>query len=229
MGDLLFLNSFMISVIRTVLGTLFTLFTIILMAYPLSKSKKEYTHRNKFMWLIIFCMLFSGGIVPWYITMLRYNLIDNIFGLVLAGGLPIFSMLLVMNYFRNLPREMEESAIIDGANPWIILFKVIVPVSVPVIATVALFSGVGYWNEWFQGLLLSSGQEHYPLQTYIQQLVVPVPQSVTDVETLMRLAKLSNRALDAAKVFIAMIPLLCVYPFLQRYFITGITLGSVKE
>jgi multiple sugar transport system permease protein/putative aldouronate transport system permease protein len=229
MGDFLFLNSFWISTMRTVIGTVFTLVVLILMGYPLSKTKREYSHRNRLMWLVIFCMVFNGGVVPWFITMQRYRLINNVFGLVLGGSVPMFNLLLVMNFFRNLPRDLEEAAIIDGANPWVILFRIVVPCSIPVLATIALFTSVYHWNEFFQGLVLSTGQQHYPLQTYIQQMVVTIPASQMTPEMLMKLEQLSNRSLDAAKVFIALIPMLCVYPFLQRYFITGIMLGAMKE
>jgi multiple sugar transport system permease protein/putative aldouronate transport system permease protein len=229
MKDTLFLNSFWVSIQRTVLGTVITLLVLVMMAYPISKPKREYRHRNRIMWLVIFCMVFNGGVVPWFITMQRYGLLNNVIGLVLAGSLPVFNLLLIMNFFRSLPRDLEEAAIIDGANPWVILFRVVVPCSVPVLATIALFTSVYHWNEFFQGLVLSTGQQHYPLQTYIQQMVVTIPSGQMTPDMMMKLERLSNKSLDAAKVFIAMVPMLCVYPFLQRYFITGIMLGAMKE
>jgi multiple sugar transport system permease protein/putative aldouronate transport system permease protein len=174
-------------------------------------------------------MLFSGGLVPWFITIQRYRLMDKISGLVLAGGLPVFNTVLVMNYFRSIPKDLEEAAIVDGARPWVILWRIVVPCSVPVLATIALFTGVGHWNDFFNGLVLSSGPQHYPLMTYIRQLIVNIPMNDLTPELLEALQRLSNKSLDAAKVFVALIPMLCVYPFLQRYFITGIMLGSVKE
>jgi multiple sugar transport system permease protein/putative aldouronate transport system permease protein len=229
MGDLLFINSFWISIMRTSIGTVLSLMVLILMAYPLSKNKSEYSLRNTLMWIVVFCMVFSGGVVPWFIIMQRYHLTNSILGLVLAGGLPVFNLILIMNFFRNLPKDMEEAAIVDGAGPWSILFRIVVPCSFPVLATIALFTSVHHWNEFFQGLILSSGQQHYPLQTYIQQMVVTIPSTQMTPEMLQRMEQLSNRSLDAAKVFIALIPMLCVYPFLQKYFITGIMLGSSKE
>jgi multiple sugar transport system permease protein/putative aldouronate transport system permease protein len=229
MGDILFLNSFWISIQRTILGTFITLLVIVMMAYPLSKPRREYSHRNRIMWLVVFCMVFNGGVVPWFITMRRYGMLNRVLGLVLAGSLPMFNLLLVMNFFRSLPRDLEEAAIIDGANPWVILFKVVVPCSVPVLATIALFTSVSHWNEFFQGLVLSTEQRYYPLQTYIQQMVVTIPSGQMTPDMMMKLERLSNKSLNAAKVFIAMVPMLCVYPFLQRYFITGIMLGAMKE
>lgn len=229
MGDWNFFNSFWISVKRTVLGTAFTMIILIMMAYPLAKSKKDYKPRNVLMWIVLFCMLFNGGTIPWYITMQKYKLIDNIWGLVLSGSLPVFNLIVMMNFFRNISSDLEEAAVVDGANPWRILFQIVVPVSIPVLATIVLFTSVYHWNEFFQGLVLTTGETHYPLQTYIKQLVVNIQTTNLTKDQIENLSKLSNKSLDAAKVFIAMIPMLVVYPFLQKYFVTGIMLGAVKE
>jgi putative aldouronate transport system permease protein len=229
MRDANFFNSFWISVKRVVLATTCNLIVIVLMAYPLSKSEKQFRGRNVLMWILIFTMLFNGGLVPWYQTMKSLGMINNIWGLVLGNSAPIFEVILVMNYFRNLPKEIEEAALLDGAGPLDILFKIFIPISMPVIATVALFSVVYHWNEFFNGLVLTTRQTHYPLQTYIQQLVVVINTSTMTQDELRRLNELSNQTLNAAKIFVAMIPILLIYPFLQKYFITGITLGSVKE
>ena len=229
MGDAKFFNSFGVSIQRVVLGTGCELTATILMAYPLSKSVKQFRARNTVMWFLIFAMLFSGGLIPWYQTMKSIKMINNIWGLVLGNSLPIFNVILVMNFFRNLPKEIEEAALMDGAGPWRMLLSVYLPLSTPVIATVALFSVVYHWNEFFNGLILATRQANYPLQTYIQQMVVVINTSAMDPDQLKRLNELSNQTLNAAKIFVAMIPILCIYPFLQRYFITGITLGSVKE
>jgi multiple sugar transport system permease protein/putative aldouronate transport system permease protein len=229
MEDTQFLRSFWISAVRTVSGTVFTLAVLVMMAYPLAKPKSEYRFRNPLIWLMIFCMLFSGGLVPWFMTMQAYHLMDSITGLVLSGGLPVFNMILIMNYFRSIPKELEEAAIMDGAGPWTILCRVVVPCSIPVLATIALFTGVGHWNEYFNGLVLSTTERYYPLQTYIRQMSVVIPLDRASEDLLEMLVKLTNKSLDAAKVFVALIPMLCVYPFVQRFFITGIMLGSVKE
>ncbi|KEQ25097.1 carbohydrate ABC transporter permease [Paenibacillus tyrfis] len=231
MRDSEFFLSFWVSVKRVVLGASLSFIVTVLMAYPLSKSNRDFRLRNILMWVLVFALLFNGGLIPLYQTVKAYGLIDSIWVLVLSGGLPIFNVILVMNFFRNLPKELEEAALVDGAGPWYTLFVLFIPLSVPVLATVSLFSIVGHWNEFFSGLVFMTKPENYPLQTYIRQMVVQIDpaQFNTDSETLKRLNEISNQTLNAAKIFIAMLPILVVYPFLQKFFIHGITLGSVKE
>lgn len=225
-----FFNSFWISIQRVVIATPFTLLIIILMAYPLSKSKRVFGGRNIMMWTLIFCMLFNSGTVPWYICMKNYGLMDSIWGLVLCGSLPMYNVILVMNFFRNMPQELEEAAIVDGANKWRVLFSIIVPCAIPVLATITLFVSVAHWNEYFQGLVLSNTEAHYPLQTYVKQIVVSIPAGTTlSTEQMIKFSQLSNKSLNAAKVFITMLPMLVVYPWIQKYFVTGIMIGAVKE
>jgi putative aldouronate transport system permease protein len=231
MKDSEFFLSFWVSIKRVVLGASLSFIVTVLMAYPLSKTAKEFRFRNIFMWTLVFTMLFNGGLIPLYITMKSYGLIDSIWVLVLSGGVPMFNVILVINFFRNLPKELEEAAMVDGAGPWYILFKLLIPLSVPVLATITLFSIVGHWNEFFSGMIFMTNPDHYPLQTYIRQMVIQIDTSrlSEDPEMLKRLNEMSNQTLNAAKIFIAMLPILVVYPFLQRFFIHGITLGSIKE
>jgi ABC-type glycerol-3-phosphate transport system permease component len=228
-GDDNFFRSVWISVQRVVLGTACELAATILMAYPLSKSPRQFPSRTPLTWLLVFAMLFSGGLIPWYQTMKSIGMINNIWGLVLGNSLPIFNVILMINYFRNLPKEIEEAALIDGAGPWRMLFEIYIPLSKPAIATITLFSVVYHWNEFFNGLVLTTRQVNYPLQTYIQQMVVVMDTTAMTIEQLQIMDQLSNQTLSAAKIFIAMIPILLIYPFLQKYFITGFTVGSVKE
>jgi putative aldouronate transport system permease protein len=176
-------------------------------------------------------MLFNGGLIPLYLTVKAYGLINSVWALVFVGGAQIivFYVILTVNFFRNLPKELEEAALVDGAGPWYVLLKLYIPLAVPVLATVTLFCIVYHWNDFFFGLIFMTREQYYPLQTYIQQLVVAVDPSRMTEDQYKRLSELSNRTLDAAKIFVAMIPVLIVYPFLQRFFIHGITLGSVKE
>lgn len=229
MGDMKFLNSFWNSVQRVVLGTSISVLFTVMAAYPLSKGYKDFPLGRPLMWILVFTMMFSGGLIPWYQTIRAYGLINNIWALVLGSSLGAFNVILVVNFLRNIPKELEEAAIVDGAGPWYTLFKIIVPVSVPVIATITLLTGVYHWNEFFQGLVLMSKDVNYPLQTYIQQLVVVINSGPMTEDMYKVMNEMSNQTLNAAKIFVAMVPVLAVYPFLQRYFINGITLGSVKE
>ncbi|MFD2612404.1 carbohydrate ABC transporter permease [Paenibacillus gansuensis] len=223
-----FLNSFFISVQRVAYGAAISFFVILLMAYPLSKTAKEFKPRNIIMWLLVFAMLFNGGLVPWYLTMKSLGMINSIWGLVLGGGLPVFNVILVMNYFRNMPKELEESALMDGAGPWRILFRIFLPLAMPVLATVLVFTIVYHWNEFFQALVLMNKSDMYPLQSYIRQVAVVIDPTKMNEETVKQMTVLSNQTLNAAKIFISMLPLLIIYPFFQKYFVKGITLGSVK-
>lgn len=229
MREKTFFMSFMTSIERVLIALLITLAVLILAAYPLAKSKLEFAPRNILLWIFVFCMLFSGGTIPWYMVMKRYGLINSIFGLAVCGGIPVFYLILMVNFFQEIPKELEEAAMMDGAGPWYILLRIVVPLSKPVIATIALFTIVGHWNEFFQGLVLSTSAEHYPLQTYINQLVFQMDTSQLTAEQLKQMSLMSNTTLNAAKIFVSMVPLLCIYPFLQKYFVTGITLGGVKE
>lgn len=229
MKDSNFFLSFGISIARVLLAVSISVMVMIMASYPLSKSVREFKPRNIVLWLFVFCMMFSGGLIPWYTVMKSYHLTNSIFGLAIAGGIPVFNMILVVNFFQEVPKELEEAAKVDGAGPWYILFGIVVPLSKPVIATVALFTIVAHWNDFFQGLILSTGAAHYPLQTYIKQLVVQVDTSHMTQDDYMILDTLSNTTLNAAKIFISMVPILLIYPRLQKYFVTGITLGGVKE
>jgi putative aldouronate transport system permease protein len=232
MHDSAFFTAFFISVKRVVAGGAINIILIILMAYPLSREKKDFKFRNIYMWTIIFTMLFSGGLIPWYITVKNYGLIDKFWALVLPGAVPIFYVILLMNFFRGVPKELEEAAVIDGAGPWYMMIRIYVPISLPAIATVTLFSIIGNWNSFMDGLILMNTPSHYPLQTYIQQLVYqlnPASLATMPPEQIKELMKVSGITFNAAKIFVSMIPILIIYPLLQRYFVTGIALGSVKE
>lgn len=229
LGDANFFHAFWVSLQRVGLGTAAELVVTLLIAYPLSKSTQQFPARNVVMWFLIFAWLFSGGLIPWYQTMKSIGMINNIWGLVLGNSLPIFNVIVAVNFFRNLPKEIEEAALIDGAGPWQIFLQIFLPLSKPMIATITLFSMVYHWNEFFNGLVLSTRQAYYPLQTYIQQMIVVIDTTYMTQDQLQMLNEISNQTLNAAKIFIAMIPILLIYPLLQRYFITGFTLGSVKE
>jgi putative aldouronate transport system permease protein len=223
-----FVKSFSVSVMRLMIGTPINMILTILVAYPLSRSTGEFRARNFFVWFFLITVLFSGGLIPWYMVIRQTGLIDSFWALILPGAVPIFNVILLTNSFRNIPKELEEAAAMDGAGHWTILFRVLLPLSLPILATLTLFVAVGHWNSWFDGLLLMNSPDKYPLQSYLQTVVVnPDPRMLTERD-LALLEIISNRTTRAAQIFIAMIPILVIYPFLQRYFTTGIKLGSVK-
>ena len=232
LGDHQFWRSFGISVARVVLALLINLILIMLMAYPLSKSKREFKGRNIYMDLLIFAMLFNGGMIPTYIVIKNLGLLNTIWALILPGAVPIFSVIMVMNFFMGVPKALEEAAVIDGATPLQVLTKVYLPCSKPVIATIALFSIVGSWNDFFSGLLYMTKVNNYPLQTYIQSLNVKLEDMLNaggSISSLVNIMDVSAQNLNAAKIVVSVIPLLLIYPLLQKYLITGIVVGSVKE
>lgn len=230
--DRQFWRSFGISVVRVALQLVLNLVLIVLMAYPLSKSAREFRGRNIYMNLLVFAMLFSGGMIPSYLVVKRLGLINTVWSLVLPGAVPIFSVIMVMNFFMGVPKALEEAAILDGATPIQVLTRVYIPCSKPVIATVALFSIVGSWNDFFGGLIYMTRVANYPLQTYIQSLSVSLEDilhSGGSLSTLVNAMEVSKQNLNAAKIVVSVVPLLLIYPVLQKYLITGIVMGSVKE
>ncbi|MGC9347516.1 MAG: carbohydrate ABC transporter permease [Anaerolineae bacterium] len=220
-------SSFIVSVERTVLGTALNMLLTVITAYPLSKSAKEFKGRDIFMWIVLFAMLFSGGLIPWFLTIRKLGLINKIWALILPGALPIWNVILMMNFFREIPKELEEAAIIDGATHWQILYHVYLPLSLPSLATLTLFAAVGHWNAWFDGMILMTDNLKYPLQTFLRTVVIDVNLQVLNLNP-EELLELSNRSARAATIFVTTIPILILYPFLQRYFISGIKLGAVK-
>ncbi|MEK3662976.1 carbohydrate ABC transporter permease [Paenibacillus sp. FSL H8-0261] len=228
LSDSQFWRSFMISVERVVLGLLVNMVLMILTAYPLSKSSRVFTGQKIYMNLVIFAMLFSGGLIPTFMVVKELNLLDSIWSLILPGAVPIGNVILLMNAFRAVPKSLEEAANIDGASQWRILGTIYLPIVLPTLATVTLFTIVGHWNDYFGALVYINKTANYPLQTYIQQLSVEV-QNITDPEKLLELAKVSNKTLNAAKIVVSTLPLLLIYPFMQKYFVSGIVVGSVKE
>ncbi|QGG55763.1 carbohydrate ABC transporter permease [Paenibacillus sp. B01] len=225
-----FLSSLWVSVQRVVLGTIVNLLLIVLTAYPLSKSSGKLAGRNWYMTFFIVTMLFNGGLIPTYLIVVKTGLIDSIWSLILPGALPVFSMIILMNFIRGLPEEIEESAIIDGASPMQILIRVLLPLLKPALATVGLFSIVGHWNSWFDGIIYMKNPANYPLQSYLQTLLMSFEQlmlkSGSDYTKL--LSMMNARTGRAAQMFLGAIPILLVYPFLQKYFTKGLVLGSVK-
>lgn len=233
-NDSQFWRSFGISVFRVFAALILNLLMIVTLAYPLSKSKKVFRSRRFFMNFMVFAMLFNGGMIPTYLIVRNLGMINSIWSLILPGAVPIGSVILVMNFFRGIPKSLEESALLDGANGWDVLTRIYIPISLPSLATVSLFSIVGSWNDFFGGLIYMTKIENYPLMTYIQSLSVNIAETLQNAsgmtsEQLQSLLAVSDRNLNAAKIIVAIVPLLVIYPFLQKYFVQGIVVGAVKE
>ena len=223
-----FLGSVWTSVLRTAIGTALILLVTVLAAYPLSKETREFRGRPVYAWMFVFTMIFNGGLVPFYILIMKLGLIDKFAVLIIPAMVNVWLIVLMMNFFRGVPRALEEAAFIDGASHFGVLFRIYLPLSLPALATLGLFAGVWHWNSWFDGLLYLSRKEDYPLATYLQTVIVSRDMSSMNF-TIEEMQLLSQKTINAAQIFIGALPVLLVYPFLQRYFIKGLVLGSVKE
>ncbi len=214
------------TLLRTAVGVPINMVLTILCAYPLSHSKEKFPMRSVYSGYIMFTMLFSGGLIPSYILINQLNLMNTIWALVLPG-IPVFNVIIMMNFFRQIPEEMKEAASMDGASHARILVSIILPVSGAVLATLTLFSFVGHWNAWFDALIYMRDLDKYPLQNYIQTQVFRMTIS-PDLEEAKRLAFISRRSLLFARIMVSIVPIMIIYPFLQKYFQSGIVLGAVK-
>jgi putative aldouronate transport system permease protein len=217
-----------VSVKRLLLGVSVNMLLTILVAYPLSKNKSGFKARSFYTWFFLITILFNGGLIPTYMAINTYGLIDSIWALVLPMAVPVFHVVILMNFFRELPKELEEAAFLDGAGHWDILWRVYVPLSKPALATLILFCAVFHWNSWFDGILYMNRPAHYPLQSYLQTVIINRDLTSLASGSLQDLALISERTTKASQVFIGAIPILLVYPFLQPYFVKGMVLGSVK-
>ncbi|WP_462409412.1 carbohydrate ABC transporter permease [Neobacillus sp. Marseille-QA0830] len=221
-----FFKSILVTLKRVAIGVPLNMILTILAAYPLSKN---FRGRTVYVWIFVLTMLFNGGLIPTYMVVKYTGLLDSIWSLVLPGAVPVFNVILLLNFFRGLPKELEEAALIDGAGHWTIMWKIYVPLSLPALATTTLFAAVGHWNSWFDGLIFMSSPDHYPLQSYLQTIVVQTDIMNLANTDLNQLLEVNNQTAKAAQIFVGALPILIVYPFLQRYFMKGIVLGSVKE
>jgi len=228
LGKVPFWKSMVVTIKRVVLGIPLSLFIMILCAYPLSKDKYHFKARGIYVWVFFLTMLFNGGMIPTYLVVNELGLLDSVWALVLPMTVNVFNMLLLLSFFRQVPTELEDAAFVDGASHWTILWKIFVPISLPVIATVTLFTTVQHWNSWFDGMIYMNKPENWPLQTYLRSIVIEFNVANMSIEEQKRLAEMSTKTVKCAQMFIGAIPILMVYPFLQKYFVSGITLGSVK-
>ncbi len=231
MEDSQFWTSLGVTLLRVAIGVPINILLVITTAYPLSKSNKKFHARTVFSWFFVFTMLFNGGQIPLYMVISKLKMINTIWALTLPGAMNVSFMILMLNFFRGIPTEIEDAAVIDGASQMKTLFRIYLPMSLPSLATIILFATVANWNVWMDGYIYMNTPDKYPLQTYLATLLM---ESKNNVETLMtpeqlaRMEKTSEKTIEAAQIFLAALPIMCVYPFLQKYYIKGIVVGSVK-
>jgi putative aldouronate transport system permease protein len=220
-----FFNAMKISVIVTLLGTFLSLVVTLLAAYPL--SKQQFRGRKVILYLYVIAMLFYGGIIPSYLLVKSLGLLNTLFSMMLPFIVVPFNLFVVKTFMEGIPEEMEESAKVDGASNIRILYSIVLPVSLPVLATIGLFYGVGYWNNYFHPLLFISTPDLKPLQLFLYDMINSTGDQMNQANAEQALL-VSTEGVRAATIVVSMIPVLLVYPFLQRYFVKGLTIGSVK-
>ncbi|GIP16364.1 protein LplC [Paenibacillus montaniterrae] len=221
------LRSVWVSVYVTVVGTLFNLVFTVTMAYPL--ARRVLPGRNLILNLVIFSMLFGGGMIPTFLVVRELNLLDSLWALIIPGAISAFNLIIVKNFFQELPPELEEAARIDGCTELGLLWRIVLPLSKPVLATFALFYAVGHWNNFFSALLYINDPEKWPLQVMLRQIVMLSQAAAGDLSSMdPSFVKPPDQSIKMAVIVIGTIPILLVYPFLQKHFAKGVLIGSVK-
>lgn len=224
----MFWRSMGTSVVRVLLGVAVNLLFTVISAYPLSKSNQKFTGRTFYAWLFFIPMVLNGGLMPTFFLIKELKLLNSIWALILPGAVPVFYVLILLNFYRTLPEELEEAAIVDGAGQWRILFQIILPLSLPSLATISVYSILAHWNSWFDGMIYMNTPIKYPLMTYLQTTVLQIDLSKLTPEEAKRMATLGSRSFKSAQIFLACVPVLFTYPFFQKYFVKGMVVGSVK-
>lgn len=225
-----------VTVLITVFGTLFDMLLVCTAAFAM--TKKDLVGYKFFNYYFLLTMYFSGGLIPYYLIVTRYlHLIDNILAMIITSGISVWSYLVMRNFLKEIPAELSESARIDGASELKILISIMLPLALPSIATLSLFSAVGHWNEWGRALYFINSPEKEPLQMILRKIVLD-PNSLGNMKGNMEKAyqglvggtdkTLFDGAVKAATITVTAIPILLVYPFLQKYFVKGVLVGSVK-
>lgn len=220
-------NGYLNTVFRTVLGTSLSLFVTSMGAFAL--SHKTFPHRTFWTMFLVFTMFFNGGLIANYLWIDRLGLIDNRMVLILPTLVGAYNLVLIRNFFQQIPAELQESARIDGADDFLIYFRIILPVSKPILATVALWLAVGHWNAWFDCLIYIKDTSKFVVQVILQRIILQGTEQMMQGGAAVQDVYISKpEVIKAACIYFTMLPILCVYPFLQKYFVKGIFIGSVK-
>lgn len=203
-------------------GTAYQLFFTVITGYAM--SRQNWFGKNFVMNMILITMFFGGGLIPYYILIKSLGMLNSIWVMIIPGAIDTFNMLLMRNYFASLPKELEESARVDGANDVQIFVKIFLPLSLPMLATVGLFFAVGNWNSWYNGMLFNSSQNLKTLQQVLQDIIISTSSTIPNPNP----SKINTESLKMAAIFFTILPMMCFYPFLQRYFVKGIVVGALK-
>lgn len=221
------MNGFFITTMRTVIGTaVHVLFTAIV-AYGMSKT--NLIGRKIYLKIALITMLFSGGLIPTFILMVKLGLYDNFLVFIIPAMYTFFNMVIFMSFFRTIPDSLEESAKVDGASDYGILFRIVLPNSMAVIATISLFSAVYHWNDYYQGVIYIHSQDKLPLQTMLYKIIAENSMSFMQQQAMAQFgARLPGNSIKFASMMVATLPILAVYPFIQRYLVKGVMIGAIK-
>ncbi|MFF2888443.1 carbohydrate ABC transporter permease [Paenibacillus sp. NPDC057967] len=232
MNDSKLLNAFMISIYRTVIGTISAIFCTALLAYGMTRS---YLMGRKFYMLVfVFTMYFGGGLIPTYLVIRSLGLMDNFLVFIIPALISVWNMIIFRTFFKGLPAGLEESAQIDGCSTWGIFFRIILPLSGPVIATLGLFTAIAHWNDWFVPSIYISNVDLLPVQTILRRLL---NANIVDlagldsgvVNKIQGMQQITSKSLTTATMMVVTLPIIAVYPFVQKYFVKGVLIGSLKE
>lgn len=228
------INGFVISILRTVTGTLASIAATAIFAYGMSKS--ELIGRKPYMVLCIITMYFSGGLIPTFLLIRELHLFNTFWVMVIPGLISVWNMIIFRTFFKSIPAGLEESARIDGCSNWGVLFRIVLPLSGPVLATLSLFTAVYHWNDWFTPSIYISDTGLMPIQTKLQQILNSniMSEQLAQMDSaaqgrMSRMKAVTTKSLSMATMMVATLPILCVYPFLQKYFVKGVMIGSLKE
>lgn len=222
----IFFAAYKNTILYTVLGTFFTLFFTAITAYPLSKDK--FQMRSFISKVYLITMFFGGGMIPTYLAYKSLHILDTVWVMVLPGALTAWNIILMRSFFRNIPESLSESAYIDGATDPQILVKIILPLSKPIMATIGLFTAVGIWNGYFNALLYLNDTAKYPLQMILRGILVSATFDPSAKDAYGELNHAATESLKMASIIITTLPVMCIYPFIQKYFVKGLMVGSIK-
>lgn len=227
LGDSKIHQSFLLTVLIVVTSTLLHLLLTAIMSFPLSRN--ELKGRNVIMVFMVVTMLFSGGLIPHYLLIKQLGLINNVLVFIIPGAFAGFSVILMLNFFKQIPPSLDEAARIDGAGHLYVLFKIFIPLSMPIISTLALFYGVGKWNDWFTAVIFIDKAALYPIQNILREFLILGNMDTIGSGVFSKDANKLIVSIKMAIIVVATLPIVIVYPFLQKHFVKGVLLGSIKQ